>query len=126
MEVRLNGYSNPTGKCGEQACHNPLGQLYCCDNFSKTTNCIGTDLCDSYFTYCLRPFGEVRLNSPRCSQSNHNQSRARSSTNRNDGPLDFSKSRVLDLDNPQTLSGLEGAYNVCCLNSSGAHAISMN
>ena len=122
MQVRLNGYSNPTGKCGHgDACNvNTWSghQTYCCDSYS-TNNCGGGELCDSYFTYCLRPFGSVRLTPPRCSTD---ERRGRSNINRDDGSLNFSQSTVLGLSNPQNLSGLEGPYNVCyfhnCLHTS--------
>ena len=72
-----------------------------------TGKCGGDERCDSYFTYCLRPFGESQLNTSRCSSA-----QIISSTNKNDGPLDFFQSTVLGLNNPQNLSGLEGADNV--------------
>ena len=107
VQVRLNGYSNPTGKCGDdQLCRTSSGQ-WCCDS-STTTNC--GQFCDSYFIYCLRPLGERRpLDSPRCFS---NETRAESSPNFDDKSLDFSQNRVLNLDNPQNLSGLGDAYQV--------------
>ena len=108
MQVRLNGYSNPTGRCGHgNPCHSPSGQLYCCDSFD-TESCRGGKRCDSYFTYCLRPFGESRLNTSRCSSA-----QIISSTNYDDKSLDFSESQVLGLYNPLSLWLFEqGAYNV--------------
>ena len=106
VELRLNRYSNPSGRCGHgDVCHNLFDQLYCCDSFS-TRNCHGDERCDSYFKYCLRPFGEVQLTSQQCF---FNQ--VRSSTNPDDGPLDFSQSTVLGLNNPLRLFG-QGAYDV--------------
>ena len=107
VEVRLNGYSNPTGKCGhvEDDCQTDTpGEFYCCDSYQ--TECSGRERCDSYFHYCLRPLGEIRMG---CLA---NETRADSSINRDDGPIDFSHSRVLGLDNPQNFSGLEDAYKV--------------
>ena len=46
-----------------------------------------------------------------CSRSS-NEYRSISSINTDDGPLDFSQSTVLGLNNPQILSGLEGPYEV--------------
>ena len=111
VKVRLNRYRNKGGRCGEEACLNERGQLNCCDNLSNTGNCHGNERCDSYFKYCLRPFGEGLLNSPGCLT---NQERATSSSNPNDyiTSFEFSHSTVLGLNNPQNLSGLEGAYNV--------------
>ena len=49
------------------------------------------------------------MDSPRCFS---NETRDESSPNRDDRSLDFSQSRVLNLDNPQNLSGLGDAYQV--------------
>ena len=107
VQVRLNGYSNPSGKCGDnQLCHTSSGQR-CCDS-SAITNC--GQFCDSYFIYCLRPLGERRpVDRPRCFS---NEIRAESCPNTNDRSLDFSQGTVLNLDNPQNLSGLGDAYQV--------------
>ena len=110
VEVRLNGYTNPSGKC--RGCNWPSN---CCDNIPPETrpirtdnvDCIGERRCDSYFNYCLKPFGDRRLD---CSASEY---RNTSAVNFNDGPLNFSQSTVLGLSNPQVLSGLRGAYKVC-------------
>ena len=107
VEVRLNGYSNPTGKCGhvKHRCQtNTPGEFYCCDSYDTT--CSGNERCDSFFFYCLRPLGEDRLG---CLD---NETRAESSSNENDRPINFSRSRVLGLDNPQKFSGLRNAYKV--------------
>ena len=79
--------------------------LYCCD--SLETTCSDGDRCDSYFHYCLRPLGEVRLG---CLA---NERRATSQSNMDDkSDIDFSLSTVLGLNNPQNLSGLGDAYEV--------------
>ena len=105
MEVRLNGYTNPTGRCRD--C-NSMTELTCCDRFrGGTSACTDEERCDSYFFYCLRPFGEVRLN-PGCFS---NETRNVSVANTDDGPLNFSQSTVLGLNNPQVLSGLEDIYD---------------
>ena len=108
VEERLNGYSNPTGKCGhvEHGCQtNTTGEFYCCDGFDTT--CSGNEWCDSFFVYCLRPLGEVGLG---CYA---NETRAISRSNENDeSNIDFSLSTVLGLSNPQSLSGLGDAYDV--------------
>ena len=108
VEVRLNGYTNPSGKC--QDCY---WTSNCCDippevwpiNIN-TNDCIGERRCDSYFNYCLRSFGDRELY---CSAS---ERRNTSSINSNDGPLNVSQSTVLGLSNPLVLSGLRGAYKV--------------
>ena len=110
MQVRLNGYSNPTGRCGHSDdCRNSKtssSQLHCCDTSSNTELDCSNNPCDSYFTYCLRPFSEVQLTISRCF-SGQITSRA----NPNDGHLDFSQSTVLGLNNPLRLFG-QGVYNV--------------
>ena len=107
MEVRLNGYSNPTGKCGQgEGCQTETpGELSCCD--SSNITCSGNECCDSYFHYCLRPLGEVGLG---CYA---NETRAISESNQNDeSNIDFSLSTVLGLSNPQFFSGLGDTYEV--------------
>ena len=107
VEVRLNGYTNPTGRC--PSCQS------CCDG--PVTVCTGSRLCDSYFTYCLRPFGDARQHPVGCTRSS-NEYRNISSINIDDGPLDFSQSTVLGLNNPQVLSGLEDIYDKVSLDCS--------
>ena len=106
VEVRLNGYTNPTGKCRD--CNNMTG-LTCCDTstLGPTNDCSG-GRCDSYFIYCLRPLGDARQPPVGCSSDEH---RSVSSVNIDDGPLDFSQSTVFGLNNPQVLSGLEDIYD---------------
>ena len=106
VEVRLNGYANPSGKCNSNDCHTESGQT-CCDS-DDTGKCMGRERCDSYFVYCLRPLGEVDLG---CFE---NQTRAVSEYNEDDKMtnIDFSQSRVLGLSNPQNLSGLGDGYKV--------------
>ena len=107
VEVRLNGYSNPTGKCGHGRCQtNTPGEFYCCDGFATST-CSGWERCDSYFVYCLRPLGKTDLG---CLANEH---RAVSRSNQDDiSNIDFSLSTVLGLSNPQNLSGLGDGYEV--------------
>ena len=107
MEVRVNGYSNPTGKYGHVRDHcqtDTPGEFYCCDSFRTT--CSGEDWCNSYFVYCLRPLGEVmglgclaRASTVSSINRNDNESidishsSTVSSINRNDNePIDFSHS----------------------------------
>jgi hypothetical protein len=107
VKVRLNGYTNPSGKCNDEICFTQNGQQYCCDSYD-TDICMGGDRCDSYFVYCLRPLGEVDRKG--CFD---NETRAKSLYNRDDGRnIDFSQSEVLGLSNPQNLSGLGDAYEV--------------
>ena len=107
VQVRLNGYSNPTGRC--QDC--PLiwtsvdGQRTllhsCCDDYSKT-DCRGRDRCDSFFVYRLRQYGETTLT---ISEDTKN---VQSFVNPDDSDVrNFSQRIVLNLDNPLNLSGLQ-------------------
>ena len=107
VQVRLNGYSNPTGKCGHGRFQtNTPGEFYCCDSFDTT--CSGWERCDSYFVYCLRPLGDD--NRLGC---HDNETRDESSINSDDNePINFFLSKVLDLDNPQNFPGLGDAYKV--------------
>ena len=98
MEVELHGYHNPTGRCRGCLFEERRG---CCDLF-RTIDCEGDLQCDSYFVYCLAI-------SQGCAP---NSQRRISTSNENDGPLDFSSSLVLGLENPLILEGLEGAYEV--------------
>ena len=107
MQVRLNGYSNPTGRCGHSNICRKSGQLHCCDNPNNAGRCSDHERCDSYFIYCLRPFGEVQRTTSSCFSG-----KSTPFANTDDGPLDFSQSTVLGLNNPLNLSGLQGAYDV--------------
>ena len=113
VEVRLNGYTNPTGQCED--CDIIFDWIQtCCDVEVPpeilppitTNDCTGERRCDSYFNYCLRPFGNGEPDG--YSPSEYTISAA----NSNDGPLNFSQSRVLGLSNPLVLSGLKGTYQV--------------
>ena len=106
LEVRLYGYNNPTGRC--QACVSVRTpeQMGCCDRHN-TTEC-GNLLCDTYFDYCLRSLGSSEKGQVGCSYFGN----VRSTANRNDGLIDFSRSTVLGLDNPLILPGLTNDWNV--------------
>ena len=107
VEVRLNGYTNPSGKCNGDNCFTDNRQhQFCCDSHDTDT-CTGSERCDSYFVYCLRPLGTVDMGCP------NNEMRAKSLSNEDDGPgIDFSQSKVLGLSNPQNFPGLGDAYEV--------------
>ena len=107
VEVRLNGYTNPTGKRRRKS---GTGTR-CCDDATATV-CSGSDLCDSYFIYCLRPFGDARQPPEGCSNEMIEYRSTSPCFNSNDGHLNFSQSTVLGLDNPQVLPGLRGPYQV--------------
>ena len=99
LEVTVFGYDNPTGRC---QCD---GSPRCCDN-SGTTNC--GRRCDSYFRYCLRTIESTERG---CSYFDSRMS----ARNNNDGSLDFSRSTVLNLENPIILRGLTDTYMVMLL-----------
>ena len=109
VEVRLNGYTNPSGKCNSDsdACYTQNGrQQTCCDS-DNTDKCTGRERCDSFFVYCLRPLGTIDMGCP------NNEMFAVSVPNEDDGPgIDFSLSRVLGLSNPQSFPGLGDTYEV--------------
>ena len=107
--MRLLGYQNPTGRC--QGC--PLFDELrsCCDNRNRNSPCnnINGFECDSFFTYCLRTFGSQDSQEGGCS----NRDSITSDFNINDNSVtDFSRARVLGLDNPFLLQGLENSYIV--------------
>ena len=102
LEVTVFGYNNPTGRC--QDCLEDDDLRGCCDDF-ESTSCRGSTLCDSYFTYCLRTTGSTGRG---CSYFGNR----RSNINIDDGPLTFSQSTVLGLENPILLQGLTSAYMV--------------
>ena len=112
VEVRLNGYTNPSGKCNSDndGCFTRNGRQTCCDS-DDTNTCTGRERCDSYFVYCLIPLrlGEVDNYILGCFDDDV---KTVSRSNRNDGYVDFSQSKVLGLSNPQNFSGLRDAYEV--------------
>ena len=113
VEVRLNGYTNPSGKCNSRNCFPGMNRQTCCDG-DDTNKCTDRERCDSYFIYCLRPLGTVDFG---C-RENEGSLRAISATNEDDRPgIDFSLSKVLGLSNPQIFPGLGDVYEVCYLDS---------
>ena len=103
LEVRLYGYNNPTGRC--EACSRTDGPRGCCDDFDMSM-CTGSDLCDSFFNYCLQDLGSEEI---QCSYPG-----SRNSTFNTDDSMtiDFSESTVLGLENPLILPGLTDDYHV--------------
>ena len=104
VEVRLFGYSIPSGKC--QECVNSAGLLRCCDSF-ETEDCSNDRQCDSYFIYCLRP-----VNTSSIEEGCSGFENIMSNSNRNDGPVNFQNNIVLGLPNPLLLPGLTDNYTV--------------
>lgn len=103
LEVTVFGYNNPTGRCQDCPLHDDTRA--CCDRF-QTTECEGSDLCDSFFVYCLRTIGSTGRG---CSYFGNQTS----NFNRNDdGSINFSQNTVLGLENPIILQGLTDIYMV--------------
>ena len=90
VELGVFDYDNPTGRC--QAFIN-TGRG-CCDSPRDSSPCSGKRLCDSYFTYCLRPLGSEGGD---CSDYDSRVSRV----NWDDGS---SRDALLGLENPLILS----------------------
>ena len=108
LEVGLNGYANPDGKC--IACPRGMNTNSCCDDFGRFKNCNHPDrACDSYYIFCLRTFGTERERY-NC-QKNYKGTRV-TSINVNDAPLDYTNKTVLGLENPFLLPGLTEDYKV--------------
>ena len=110
LEVRLNGYENPEGKCVD--CPPNQTTHSCCDDHERFSNCDGNRQCDSYFIFCLRPFGSQRERYD-C-QTLYDDTKV-TSVNRNDAelePMDFTSEMVLALENPFLLPGLTEEYEV--------------
>ena len=109
LEVRLNGYDNQDNSCID--CQ-PEGRTLhgCCDDHNRVNDCDRNERrCDSYFIFCLRPFGS-RQEKYDC-KTLYNDTRM-TSVNNNDGPVDFTSSTVLGLENPFLLPGLTEEYEV--------------
>ena len=102
LEVTVLGYNNPTGRCRD-CLYVSHGVRGCCDRFPETMNC-SDFLCDSFFIYCLRTLGTTGRG---CSYFGNRVS----DFNTDDGPLNFSQSTVLGLENPIILQGLTDTYN---------------
>ena len=109
LEVRLNGYDNQENSCVD--CQ-PEGRMRfgCCDDHNRNNgDCSGNRPCDSYFIFCLRPFGSERVTYD-C-RTLYNDTKV-TSVNNNDGPVDFTDEIVLGLENPFLLPGLTEEYEV--------------
>ena len=103
IEVRVQGYNNPTNGC--EAFNGG-----CCDRRSVTT-CTGQLRCDNQFTYCLRSH-----NTPATTRDCQGYtSTLRSAVNTDGGLIDFSQSTVLGLPNPIRLTGLTNSWQVSTL-----------
>ena len=110
-EITLFQYNNtPPGKC--HGCNNVFtsDQRYqgCCDNPVNNGTCSGDDLCDAYFTYCLRPFGSTESG---CSNYTEVTSCVENDTSSFSFPQQEDMS-VLGLPDPILLPGFTDAYTV--------------
>ena len=105
LEVTLFRYSNPTRTC--RTCPFLNGQPTCCDDFGRTSDCLGDRQCDVYFIYCLRPLGSEGMG---CFNYTNNMiSDVRTDTTSFDFDQD---STELGLPNPLHLPGLTETYIV--------------
>ena len=108
VEVRLLGYENPTQRC--QGCRVfGSGVRSCCDDFSRSTRCVGDRKCDSYFIYCLRAFQTRDSQEGGCPNSDGTVT---SAVNTDDGMIDFSQDIILGLENSFQFQGLTKDYTV--------------
>ena len=110
MEVRLNGYVNQEGKCIDCPRDQAGTTHSCCDDFSRFSRCDGNRRCDSYFIFCLRPFGSRRERYD-C-RTFYNDTKMTSVNDDDVRPIDFTDEMVLDLENPFLLPGLTEEYEV--------------
>ena len=92
MKLGVFDYDNPTGRC-QTFMNTGRG---CCDSPRDSSPCSGNRLCDSYFTYCLRPLGSEGGDLD-CSGYENRVSE----TNWDDGS---SRNALLGLENPLILS----------------------
>ena len=110
-EIILFQYNNtPPGKC--HGCNNVFTieqHQGCCDNPTNNGTCIGGDLCDVYFTYCLRPFGSMGRN---CSNYTSVTSDVENDISSFSFPQQNMSLNVLGLPNILLLPGLSDAYTV--------------
>ena len=105
VEVKIFSYDNPTGRCQDCPRDDEDSRIRsCCDDFNHFGSCGGDRRCDSYFIYCLRPFGMTGGNCTGFTQR-------MSMVNTDDESIDFSRNKVLGLENPLLLPGLTAGYN---------------
>ena len=116
MEIEFFGYSNPTGRCHECPIPDNTTTHSCCDSFVHSS-CNGSDLCDSYFYFCLRTIGDSRTTNG-CWYPGSNVT----FTNVDDAPFDINNiSAVLGINNPLILPGLTMDFEVIYLTSYSLH-----
>ena len=105
-EITLFQYNNtPPGKCYN--CYFGLGAWGCCDSYTNFGRCEGSELCDVYFAYCLRPFGSR-------GSGCFNYTNVTSSIGYDLSSFSFPQQNmnVLGLPNPLLLPGLTDVYTV--------------
>ena len=111
-EITLFQYNNtPPGKC--HGCNNVITNEQrhqgCCDDPTNNGACSGDDLCDVYFTYCLRPFGSTGSG---CSNYTVVTSGVENDISSFSFPQQNMSSNILGLPDPLLLPGLTDAYTV--------------
>ena len=107
--VRVHNFKSPSHKC--PVCRSRSSRLLgCCDNFSETSECTGSDRCDNSFQYCLRRLGSLPNTNPYHTASCRPVTVTTSNT---DGAeLDFNSSILLGRSNPLQFRR-SGGWRVC-------------
>ena len=109
VQAQIHSYTNPNQR-RVTGCSTILGVILrcsstCCDNGDGACTS-GGRRCDTFFLFCLRPFGtEIGCD------SNHDIVMQSNNTN-NDGSIDFSQGTFLGLSNPLVFQGLNNSWNV--------------
>ena len=108
VEVQVFNYSNPSGRCRDCQLSSYEWIASCCDDTEDFDVCSGSQRCDSYFTYCLRPFGSE-------GKGCEDKENRTSTINEDDQWMNFSRKTVLGLENPLKLPGLtNGDRSMVC------------
>ena len=111
LYVKVHSYNNPTNKC--PGCFR-FRMPGCCDDFTYTGTCHGSDKCDENFFYCLREFGTTSLTDPskptRCGEND--AFGKLSGDNIDSADIDFSGSTALGLPNPIPLRNNTSGWEV--------------
>ena len=106
LQAQLLGYDNPN-QLRFNGCNNGGCFTECCDGTGTCTN--GFRRCDTFFIFCLRPFGSG--NPLSCGSSSGSEMQSNVSIDA-DATFDFSQSTFLGLSNPLVFQGLTNTWNV--------------
>lgn len=64
LRVRVHSYTNPDSRCAQCTASLINPDYRCCDNMANPGVCVGEELCDTFFQYCLRPLGSTGVRCP--------------------------------------------------------------